>query len=141
MPANLNARTPGKGTDMGTAYKGNSNYYRSIDQNILHTSAKYRYFNGYFGDNSKHGSDRTRNISAIDNLKTANDFYDNIAFGGKEQIVNDNMHITRMADGTVITMRKVSHSDGSPVVDINIKPSIRTGGVKSQKIHFVQEGK
>lgn len=49
------------------------------------------------------------------------------------------MRITRMADGTVITMRKISHSDGTPVVDINIRPSTQTGGVKSQKIHFVQE--
>ena len=78
------------------------------------------------------------NIIASDNLAAAKDFYDKIAFGGKEQIVNDNMSITRMADGTVITMRKVSHSDGTPVVDINIKPSTYTGGVKSQKIHFVQ---
>ena len=44
-----------------------------------------------------------------------------------------------MADGTVITMRKVSHSDGTPAVDINIKPSTHTGGVKGQKIHFIQE--
>ena len=46
--------------------------------------------------------------------------------------------VLAMADGTVITMRKVSHSDGTPVVDINIKPSTHTGGVKGQKIHFVQ---
>ena len=72
-------------------------------------------------------------------MAAAKDFYDKIAFGGKEQIINENMRITRMADGTVITMRKVSSSDGTPVVDINIKPSKHTGGVKGQKIHFVQE--
>lgn len=124
---------------MGTGYKGNSVYFRSIGQNVLIVSSKYGYANGYFGENSKHGSNRTRNIIATDNLTAAQDFYDKIAFGGKERIVNDNMRITRMADGTVITMRKISHSDGTPAVDINIEPSTHTGGVKSQKIHFVQE--
>ena len=123
---------------MGTGYKGNSVYFRSIGQNVLITSSKYDYSKGYFGENSKHGKDRTRNITAPDNLAAAKDFYDKIAFGGKEQVIDDNMRITRMADGTVITMRKVSHSDGTPVVDINIKPSTHTGGVKGQKIHFVQ---
>lgn len=124
---------------MGTGLKGNSVYFRSIGQNVLLASKKYGYNNGYFGENSMHGKDRTRNIVASDNLAAAQDFYNKIAFGGKEQIVDDNMSITRMADGTVITMRKVSHSDGTPVVDINIRPSSHTGGVKGQKIHFVQE--
>lgn len=123
---------------MGTSYKGNSKYYRSVGQNILISSSKYKFSKGYFGENSRHGNDRTRNIIASDNLATAKDFYSKLAFGGKEQRVNDNMIISRMADGTVITMRKVSNSDGTPVVDINIKPSSHTGGIKSQKIHFVQ---
>ena len=73
---------------------------------------------------------------------TARDFYDKIAFGGKETIYNGSkLNITHMADGTVITMRTVSSSpDGSPVVEINISGSSHTGGVKEQKIHFV-EGK
>ena len=124
---------------MGTTFKGNSVYFRSIGQNILLASKKYNYAHGYFGNNSKHGRDRTRNVSSPDNLATAKDFYNKIAFGGKEQIINSNMRITRMADGTVITMRKRSHSDGTPVVDINVKPSRHTGGVKAQKIHFIKE--
>ncbi len=72
-------------------------------------------------------------------MSTATDFYNKIANGGKEKIVNDNMRITEMNDGTIITMRKVSHSDKTPVVDINVKNSSHTGGVKGQKIHFVQE--
>ena len=127
---------------MWTTFKGNSKYFRSIGQNILLAKSLYGFNKGYFGDNSIHGSDRTRNIISADNMKTANDFYNKIAFGGIEQRVNDNMRITRMADGTVITMRKVSHSDGTPVVDINIRKSTHTGGVKDQKIHFVlEEGK
>ena len=120
---------------MGTTYKGNAQYFRSIGQNVMVTSNKY----GFFGENSKHGSERIRNIFSIDNLSTAYDFYDKIACGGIEKVVNNNMRITRMSDGTVITMREVSHSDGTPAVDINIKRSKHTGGVESQKIHFVQE--
>lgn len=44
-----------------------------------------------------------------------------------------------MNDGTVITMRVVSHSDGTPVADVNIKNSTRTGGVKTQKIPCREE--
>ncbi len=125
---------------MGTTYKGDSKYFRSIGQNVMIAGASYGFNKGYFGENSVHGSDRTRNVFAPDNMKAACDFYDKIAFGGKEQKVNDNMRITRMADGTVITMRKVSHSDGTPVVDINIRKSTHNGGVKDQKIHFVTGG-
>lgn len=66
-------------------------------------------------------------------------FYDKIAYGGKESIVDGNLRITRMADGSIITMRKVSHSDGTPVVDINIERSTHSGGLRKQKIHFIQE--
>ncbi len=123
---------------MGTGYKGGSVYFRSIGQNILIASNTYDYSNGYFGINSIHGNNRTRNITAQDNLVAVRDFYNKIAFGGIEQVIDENTRITRMADGTVITMREVSHSDGTPVVDINIKPSTHTGGVKGQKIHFIQ---
>ena len=125
---------------MGTGYKGKAKYYRSIGQNVLITSSKYPYANGRFGVNSPHGGSSTRNIASSDNLATATDFYNKIAFGGKETIVNDNLRITRMADGTIITMRKVSHSDGTPVVDVNIERSTHSGGVRKQKIHFILEG-
>ena len=46
---------------------------------------------------------------------------------------------TKMSDGTIITWRKVSSSDGSPAIDINIKYSNDSGGLKRQKIHFVKE--
>ncbi len=125
---------------MGTGYKGNTTFFRSIGQNIMIAEKAYNFSNGYFGINSIHGKDRTRIIVSSNALSTAKDFYDKIALGGKEQVINNNMKITRMADGTVITMRKVSHSDGTPAVDINVKSSSHTGGIKGQKIHFIQEG-
>ena len=48
------------------------------------------------------------------------------------------IHFTKMADGTIVTMRKTSTSDGTPVVEINISGSNHTGGIQKQKIHFVQ---
>lgn len=122
---------------LGTCYKGGAKYYRSIGQNVLIASQSYKYENGYFGDNSVHGSNHTRNIFADNAISAANDFYNKLTYGGNEQIINDNLVITRMADGAVITKRITSHSDGSPVVDINVKTSSHTAGIKQQKIHFV----
>jgi len=46
-----------------------------------------------------------------------------------------------MEDGTVITMREVSSSDGSPAIDINISGSSDSGGLNDQKIHFIEKPK
>ena len=125
---------------MGTTYKGNAAYYRSVGQNILPTASKYKYQNGRFGDNSPSTGNETRNITSSDPVTTATDFYDRIAYGGKETLYDDgNRRITYMADGTVITWRKTASSDGSPVVEINISRSSHTGGLKKQKIHFVED--
>lgn len=128
---------------MGTCYKGNSKYYRSIGQNVLIAASKYQYKNGRFGVSSPSTGNKTRNISSSDSMTTAKDFYDKIAFGGKETIYNGGkLCITKMADGSIITMRRISSSpDGSPVVEINISGSTHTGGLKQQKIHFVEEQK
>lgn len=44
--------------------------------------------------------------------------------------------VATLKDGTKITFRKKSASDGSPAVDINI---VSPGRVKPRKIHFVRE--
>ena len=125
---------------MGTGYKGNSKYYRSIGQNILMAKSKYSYNNGYFGENSPSTGSRTRNISSDDPKATAVDFYNKVAFGGKEESYKDGkLKITKMADGTIVTWRETSHSDGTSVVEINISESSHTGGVKKQKIHFTED--
>ena len=124
---------------MGTSYKGGSVGYRSISQNIPRTSVKYKYSEGRFGDSSPHTGNHTRNISSSDPLSTAKDFYDLISYGGKEIIYSNNLKVTSMSDGTKISMREVSSSDGTPVVEVNIKYSNDTSGIKNQKIHFIKE--
>ncbi len=125
---------------MGTGnYKGNTSHYHSIGQNVMVTSQKYPMQNGYFGVVSPSTGSKTRNIVSHDNLATAKDFYDRIANGGIEKISKGGaLRIAKMHDGTIITMRTFSHSDGTPVVEINITNSTSTGGVKQQKIHFIK---
>lgn len=107
---------------------------------MLIASQSYKYVNGYFGDVSPSTGNKTRNIVSSDNLATANDFYNKIAYGGTEISRNNgNLKITTMSDGTLIAKRNISLSDGTPVVEINIRNSTHNGGVKYQKIHFVKE--
>ena len=124
---------------MGTGFKGNSPTYRTIGENISNVSKSYDFSRGYFGYDSPHGKESTRNISSDDALKSAKDFYDRLAYGGIEDKVTDSMSITRMADGTIITMRKVSNSDGSPAININVIRSANPAGLRKQKIHFVED--
>ncbi len=124
---------------MGTGFKGGTTSYRSIGQNIKVTASKYNYSNGRFGTNSPSTGNKTRNIASNDPVATANDFYSKIAHGGSEKKYNNNFKITQMSDGSVITYRKTSTSDGTPVVEINISRSSDTGGIKEQKIHFTKD--
>ncbi len=51
-----------------------------------------------------------------------------------------NQERRKMSDGTIITYRRYTRSDNLPAVDINIRKSTDSGGIKSQKIHFVKGG-
>lgn len=103
-------------------------------------SQSYKYINGYFGDVSPSTENKTRNIVSSDNLATANYFYNKIAYGGTEISRNNgNLKNTTMSDGTIITERNISSSNGTPVVEINIRNRTHNGGVKYQKIHFLKE--
>ena len=124
------------GTDL---YKGNTTHYHSIGQNVMVTAKSYPMQNGYFGIKSPSTGSKTRNIVSSDNVAAAKDFYSKIANGGIERVEkNGKLSITKMHDGSIITMRTYSHSDGTPVVEINISNSQSTGGVKQQKIHFIK---
>ena len=54
---------------------------------------------------------------------------------------NGKGYITELKDGTIISYREVTSTEGSPAVEINIKKSTDTGGVKKQKIHFEKRKK
>ena len=123
---------------MGHGYKGDTGHHHSITENLPSLTSKYNYHNGYFGDKGT-SSGLVRNIKSDDPIKTARDFYDKAAHGGLEfEVSNGKGVFTKMLDGSIISFRKVSSSDGSPAVDINIKKSSNHGGIKQQKIHFVK---
>ena len=86
-------------------------------------SISFRHTAG-FGKRMEYYLNETRNIFSDNFLATATDFYDRIANGGIEHTYDGGSRkITQMADGTIITWRNTSNSDGSPVVEINIKGS------------------
>ena len=126
---------------MGTCYKGGAISYHSIKDNITSTSNSYEYNNGYFGEKGKAKNDFYRQIEASNPIEESKKFYDKIAYGGIEKpMSNGKGYITELKDGTIISYREVTSTEGSPAVEINIKKSTDAGGVKKQKIHF-EKGK
>ena len=131
---------------MGTSYKGGSPSFRSISDNISALSKAFSYSNGYFGVKGESGSNsRVRNIHTNTPVETAKKFYDKATYGGMESSIFNKRtgeiigKKTKLADGSIISWRQRSSSDGSPAVDINIEKSSNSGGVKQQKIHFLKE--
>ncbi|MBO4476776.1 MAG: hypothetical protein J5757_00450 [Lachnospiraceae bacterium] len=131
---------------MGWGFKGNASHYHKISENTEALKNEYPFSDGYFGEKGDSKSNpHVRHIASDDPAKTAKAFYDSATYGGLESPLFDkNGNIigqkTSMADGSVISWRSASHSDGSPAVDINIERSTDSGGIKQQKIHFVKEG-
>lgn len=121
----------------GGKYKGGATRYHSISDNIKKTSSIYEYNNGYFGKKAKKKDNTIRHIESSNPIKTSKDFYNHIAYGGYEKEIPNGKR-ANLEDGTVITWREKSSSDGSPVVDINITKSKKSGGLKKQKIHFIK---
>lgn len=133
---------------------GNSNNYHNTygasqfsKNNTPGFKRAFSYNNGLFGSKSlnKDAGKDVRNIVSSSPVRTAKYFYRTLSHGGKEEIRliknrhgKGDMKIATMPDGTVLTYRRYSSSDGSPVVEINIKRSTHSGGVVSQKIHFIK---
>lgn len=122
-------------------YIGGASTHRSISDNLSSLSSSYDYHNGYFGEKGQ-GRNFTRNIISDNPQETAKDFFDKAAYGGiAKDMGNGKGKLAKMKDGTIVSMRETSSSDGSPAVEINIKESSNHGDLKAQKIHFVMEDK
>jgi len=94
---------------------------------------------GYFGSRST--STNRRNIASADPPRTARKFFDILSRGGQRSTDHKSgASRVRFPDGSNITYRPVSSSDGSPVVDVNLK--ISHGKIaRYQKIHFTEGSK
>ncbi len=128
----------GKGSHGGfNSTAGSSSSPHTLTDNLSKLELKYPLSrSGYFGtvgDGSK-----VRHIASRNPIATANDFY-NIAtekFVSERDIGNGKGRMATMRDGTTISIREISSSDGSPAIDIKIYSVSR---VKGQKIHFIKE--
>lgn len=127
---------------MGTGiYKGGCNHH-SIKENLSKIEGKFKLCNGYFGNPGDSSRKNTRHIESENPILTSKNFYDTLTYGSIEnKLSNGKGTVAKLKDGSIITYREVSSSDGSPAVDINIKKSCDSGGIKQQKIHFVKKGK
>ena len=129
---------------MGSEFKGGTKHFHSLSENLPNITSDYPLKNGYFGDKGKSSDSSVRNIASENPSGTALNFYNSIAHGGVEtQIYDSHGKVkgakTSLSDGTIITWRETSNSDGSPAIDINIDRSNSSSGLKTQKIHFVKE--
>ena len=71
-------------------------------------------------------------------MRPSGEFYDKAAHGGIEKEMSNGKGVyTKMKDGSILSFREVTSSEGSPAVEINIKQSNDHGDIKYQKIHFV----
>ena len=131
---------------MGLGYKGDTGHHHSLRENLELLTASYPLRNGYFGVRGASGDTSIRHIASTEPMTTSLDFYDKATYGGIESPLYDKHGnligaVTKLADESVFSWREVSSSDGTPAVDINIRRSNDNCGVKTQKIHFVKEGR
>ena len=127
---------------MGTCDRGEHNSYRSIRINASLMQNSFPVKEGYFGERASKSNNRVRRIFSSDPIKTAKDFFNQLSKGAVvEQLPSENASLKLKAtlpDGGIIVYREVSHSDGTPAVEINIDHSSDAGAIKRQKIHFMR---
>ena len=126
---------------MGTGYKANTSHHYSISENLKNIKENYAFSNGWFGSRGNSSRESTRHIESENPIFTSKDFYDKLTKGAiGKNLPNGKGKVSKMKDGSIISYRPISSSDGSPAVDINIRKSNNSGGIKQQKIHFVKKG-
>lgn len=127
----------GGGNGGGLAGRGGAS---SVASNLKDLKSMYPISDsGYFGKASSKGN--VRFIKSDNPQADAQKFFSVLAKDGKlTGAKKAGVTVVKFKDGTVVTYRIKSHSDGSPVVSITL--SSTQNGVKSnQKIHFVSKGK
>ena len=130
----------GKGIHGGFRNTQGVGLHHSLNDNLPDVTRRFPLAPcGKFGER---GRNNARVIKSSAPVGTAYEFFNRISAGyvkitaipyrdgGKKGCV------ATLKDGTKITIRKKSSSDGSPAVDINI---VSPGRVKPHKIHFVKE--
>lgn len=127
----------GKGVHGGFGHTLGADPHRNLMDNVPELK---KHFNstpeGYFGEEGSHTS--VRRISSGDPLATAKQFFEIASAGAvSTRYPKDGMTLCEMKDGSLVSMRIKSSSDGSPVVEVKIDKSIE-GQLKTQKIHFVE---
>jgi hypothetical protein len=120
-------------------YNSFSSIYNSVisSDNTSSSSSATRYpanEDGYFGNKGQSSSSKVRNMNGGD--KAAQDFFNEKTQGYVSEKLIENIpggKVRLLPDGTNITYRPSSSSDGTPAVSIN-------GGTtyKPQKIHFIE---
>ena len=124
------------GHEMGGG-SGNGTRSTSLRENLKRVQDKFGAIkNGYFG--SAGSTSRVRTISTDQPRNSAIQFFKLASQGAKISHSREgSVTVARFLDGSAVSLRPSSRSDGSPA--IQIKPSTSTGAVKAQKIHFVKE--
>ncbi len=113
-----------------------------VDNNIHYTAQEYGLSpSGYFGEKGKKGSANwIRQIFCNNPIAEAARFYDLLSEGGKEKTMpNGHGVMTIMPDGSMISIRIITSSVGSPAVELKLN-GVHQGVKSKQKIHFVQGG-
>ena len=88
---------------------------------------------GHFG--MPGNGSRNRRIKSADPLATATAFYRLISRGAIKRRPISTGFVATLKDGTQITIRRRSSSDGTPAIDINVE-NPNDSYVRRQKIHF-----
>ena len=127
---------------MGLTYKGGAKHHHSLKENLQNhesNSLFQRHGNHYGEINGK--SAKVTTIKSNDPIKTAQEFFDKIGYGGKFMINSStgrlDQNLVYMYDGTIIYYRVTSKS-GSPAISINVSNSRDNCGLRTHKIHFIK---
>lgn len=112
----------------------------NIDDNALELAQQFHLTpGGYFGGKGR--GKGVRIISSANPIATAESCYRILGKGGVERVAHNHkgqeVRMTRLGDGTLVTYRQITSSQGSPAIEIRLSGG--THKIHQQKIHFTME--